>query len=229
MPTVGVELNHSNPEISPISSLESDQQQKEAAKKTKKPELLGLQEQLRPLLNSLDIWPKSSLTIDFDFTLRGLLLESALYVVVFEDIPFNLWSGQQGRSCGASNLTAIKKIQQFFMASINESFRSFDNELHTSDNATTPIQQAYSNTYQHYQHYQASQSGQSTTAADEKLRTYDILIEGIKNDVKNAIALKLNDIKSGDCIVKQIADYLKKGNAVSNLKCYLASLYEIFC
>jgi len=217
--------------MSPTSSSLEDQQQqqsqqapsKEATiKKAKKTETLGLQDQLRPLLNSLDIWHKSSFNVDFDFTLRGVLLESALYVVVFEDIPFNLWSCQGSKSSGATNLASIKKIQQFFLSSINENFRCFDNDLNGSSNATHMHHLFHG--HQHQSHYnqnyypnstRSSQQFHSSNQSEEQIKTYDVLVDGMKNDVKNAIVLKLNDIKSGDLIVKQIIDNLRRSETVN--------------
>lgn len=214
--------------MSPISSSLEEQQQKEAAaaaKKPKKPEILGLQEQLRPLLNSLDIWSKPHINIDFDFTLRGILLESALYVVVFEDIPFNLWSttNKQASTSTAAHLAAVKKIQQYFLASINEQFKHLDPTDFGASSTATPMHQYYQMQHQHFYQYHAAGRSHATQptggasshhysqqSSEEQAKTYDGLVESMKSDVKNAIALKLNDIKSGDSIVKQIIDHLKK-------------------
>lgn len=217
------------------------------AKKAKKTEILGLQDQIRPLLNSLDIVMKPCINVDFDFTLRSVLLESALYVVVFEDIPFNLWSSfptTGGKSSSAhlsaaaatannsstSHLTSIRKIQQFFLSSINESLRNLDLESNGGSNGnnnagsnSTPYHQFHPSHFSGSSGtgpsgssgYYSSRSSQHLTHSDEQIKAYDALVESMKTDVKNAIVLKLNDIKSGDFMAKQITENLSKSENVS--------------
>lgn len=214
------ELNGSNPEISATSASfeEQKRQPKEntaSTKKSKKPEIPGLQDQLRPLLNSLDIWSKPEVNVDFDFSLRSVLLESALYVVVFEDIPFNLWSCT--KSTSSHHLSSIKKIQQFFLSNINDQFKSsLFNESDFTNSSNAMHSHYHHNVYHHNQYYsnRPSQQQNQPSQSEDQSRAYDSLLETMKKDVRNSVMLKLNDIKSGDSIVKQIIENLRREDMV---------------
>ena len=62
-----------------------------SSKKAEKNSSIALHDQLRPVLDCIDA-NCSLIDVDFQFTLRGILLESSLYVCVFEDVPLNLFS-----------------------------------------------------------------------------------------------------------------------------------------
>jgi len=73
---------------------ESSYMSKEAnssSKKVEKSAAISLHDQLRPVLDCIDT-NCSLVDVNFQFTLRGILLESSLYVCVFEDVPLNLFN-----------------------------------------------------------------------------------------------------------------------------------------
>jgi hypothetical protein len=62
-----------------------------SSKKVEKSAAISLHDQLRPVLDCIDT-NCSLVDVNFQFTLRGILLESSLYVCVFEDVPLNLFN-----------------------------------------------------------------------------------------------------------------------------------------
>jgi hypothetical protein len=62
-----------------------------SSKKAEKNASIALHDQLRPVLDCIDV-NCSLIDVEFQFTFRGILLESSLYVCVFEDVPLNLFS-----------------------------------------------------------------------------------------------------------------------------------------
>jgi len=119
--------------------------------------------------------------VDFKFTLRDLLLESPLYVCLYEDVPFKAahsassLSSSSSTSTSSSSSNSIEQIKQLFFANIAASLNKID-------------------------------SSGSTT------KTYDFVINSIRNDLIKILILKLNDIKinsSADFnFIKQLVDYL---------------------
>ena len=78
------------------SSIESKEKNKNAEdfklnEAASKKTVLALHDQLRPVLDCIDA-NCALIDVDFRFTLRGILLESSLYVCVFEDVPFTLFN-----------------------------------------------------------------------------------------------------------------------------------------
>lgn len=137
---------------------------------------MSLSDQLRPVLNCIDLNRFYLNTVDFDFSLRGVLFESTLYVCVYEDIPFNLFN----RSCTKQETNCVKKLQTYFFKNIEENFKKIE------DNQDP------------------------------------VLIEQIKKDVKNSILLRLNEIKSGDSLIKRmISENLKENQSQENFCAYL--------
>ena len=69
----------------------TDAAQEMSLRKSKKSETISLHEQLRPVLDCIDS-NSALIDVNFQFTLRGILLESSLYVCVFEDVPLTLFN-----------------------------------------------------------------------------------------------------------------------------------------
>ncbi len=87
--------------------------------------------------------PRDLIDINFQFSLRGILFESSLYMNVFEDIPLNLFSSNNSCSSQKNNInpyeiSSIIKIQKLFFANIDENFKKSD--PNSSNNfASAPI------------------------------------------------------------------------------------------
>ncbi|RNA15440.1 hypothetical protein BpHYR1_032625, partial [Brachionus plicatilis] len=79
---------------------------------------ISLYEQLRPVLSSIDVSRYSLNQVDFKFSLKGILIESSLFVCVYDDIPFNLFNSNSD--------DGFKKIQQYFFHNVDETFRKID-------------------------------------------------------------------------------------------------------
>ncbi|CAF0823180.1 unnamed protein product [Brachionus calyciflorus] len=82
---------------------------------------LSLYEQLRPVVNSIDISRFYLNQVEFDFSLRGVLLESSLFVCVYDDIPINLFN-LQDKNC----VDGSRKIQSYFFQNVDETFKKLD-------------------------------------------------------------------------------------------------------
>jgi hypothetical protein len=161
---------------SPSSSLSLDSEKSTANKehsnsKKRKTQNLSLSDQLKNVLDCIET-SSESLTIDFSFSLRSILLNSSLYVCVFEDIPLNLFNKHQN-VCSAqreSDMSSIQKVHEYFFECINE---QFDLNLHHNSNEDVKDLNA-----------------------------------NVKKELKNSLMVKLNDIKTGDSITRQIIDDL---------------------
>lgn len=85
---------------------------------------ISLYDQLRPILNSIDVSRFNLNQVDFNFSLKGILIESSLFVCVYDDIPFNLFN---------SNFDdGFKKIQQYFFKNADDTFRKIDDSKDNS-------------------------------------------------------------------------------------------------
>lgn len=85
---------------------------------------ISLYEQLRPVLSAIDVSRFSLNQVNFNFSLKGILIESSLFVCVYDDIPFNLFN---------SNFDdGFKKIQQYFFKNADETFRKIDDSKDNS-------------------------------------------------------------------------------------------------
>jgi len=176
--------------------------------KKKKSDSILLHDQIKPVLNSIFHLPVSQnvsrdiMNINFQFSLRSILFESTLFVSVFEDVPFNLFNSA---TCASKKLSiqetnSIHKIQTLFFSKINDNLKKNDMNS-TNDFMSAPLPRS-----------QAANRGSITSLEDlENINQY-LMIEHVKKELKNTICLRLNDIKSGDSVNKQIIDNL---NAVS--------------
>ena len=164
---------------------------KEQLLKKKKNEIISLHEQLRPVLDCVETHGSSLIDVDFRFTLRGVLLESSLYVCVFEDVPLTLFNQSvKSQVYNENEMLSIKNIQNLFFKNIDELFKKHD----------LPTQVARS-------------------CFEQEYNSYDLVVESMKKEIKNAMILKLSDIKSGgDAIAKQIIDDLKMQISVESHK-----------
>jgi len=179
----------------------------------KKSDSILLHEQLKPVLNNpiflpAKVVPRDLIDINFQFSLRGILFESSLYMNVFEDIPLNLFSSNNSCSSQKNNInpyeiSSIIKIQKLFFANIDENFKKSD--PNSSNNfASAPIPPPPTTARS-----QATNRKSSSSVDDFDIKNQSVIIENVKNEIKNTICLRLNEmIKSGDTIVKQIIENL---------------------
>lgn len=90
----------------------------------KKNAQISLHEQLRPVLSSIDVSRFNLNQINFNFSLKGILIESSLFVCVYDDIPFNLLN---------SNFDdGFKQIKQYFFQNVDDTFRKIDDSKDNS-------------------------------------------------------------------------------------------------
>lgn len=163
--------------------------------KKKRSDAILLSDQLKPVLDCLtDL--RLPINIDFQFNLRGILFESALFVNVFEDIPVNLFksnlprnnstaslfsqakSGVNNSAFSQAEMGSIRKIQKLFLANIDEHLRKMDGfhlckklEKISSGSGGAAV---------------GSSQSPSTNGQDE-LKNFD----AINKEIKNALILKL--------------------------------------
>lgn len=163
--------------------------------KKKKSDIILLSDQLKPVLDCLtDL--RLPINIDFQFNLRGILFESALFVNVFEDIPVNLFKSNLLRNNSTASLSgqakpgannsafsqaemgSIRKIQKLFFANIDEHLRKMDGfhlckklEKMSGGNGSAAAGSSQS----------PSMNGQ------DELKNFD----AINKEIKNALILKL--------------------------------------
>ena len=117
------------------------------SQKKKKPDSIALCEQLKPVLDLMSDL-RLPVTVNFQFNMRGVLFESALYINVFEDVPLSLFRNNLGNKASAAGfsqfhnqhsnqhhphiklnaneLSSIQKIQQFFFMNIDEHLKKLD-------------------------------------------------------------------------------------------------------
>jgi hypothetical protein len=161
----------------------------EAKMLNKKHHQINLCDQLKSLLDSDELIflnsnnkTKNILTIDFDFTLRGILHESILYLCVFEDIPLNIFNHNLSSSSKlfSNERDFFSKMQNSFFKNIDEEFKKLDNfQFYLNEEETPKVK-------------------------------YKYLISSIRREITNTIILKLSDLRISDLIVKQITEHLKK-------------------
>ena len=101
-----------------LSNANAENEGANAKKKT-----LSLYEQLRPVLSSIEISKFNTHQVEFDFSLKGVLFESSLYVCVYDDIPFNLFNLQS-----KNYSDGFRKIQNYFFQNVDETFRKLDEQ-----------------------------------------------------------------------------------------------------
>jgi hypothetical protein len=136
----------------------------------------------QPLSCSSSLASASNLKINFDFTLRGIMFESVLYLCVFEDIPFSLFKS----SSSTTEDLFMRQMQSLFCKSIDEEFKKMDDlKLQLKEHERT----------------------ESSSASRESLKS--TLYDNIRKEIKNAIVFKLSDLKVGDLVAKQIIEHLK--------------------
>lgn len=125
--------------------------------------------------------------------------------------------------------TTIKTIETYFFDILHEQLRTnFADSAGVNARQTFPSHASHHH-HHHSHHYQPYQPAakqpphqhQQQHITDEVLKTYDHLTEAMKRDVKNALTLKLNDIKSGDSTTKQIIENLKSTDTADTVKVYL--------
>lgn len=146
--------------------------------KKKKQDSIALVDQLKPVLESLKDM-HLPITVDFQFTLRGILLESTLFVNVFEDVPLSLFKNNFNKnsvsSCSRATsnyeINSIKQIQNLFFMNIDEHLKKLDG-FHLCQKSKTVSSQ--------------SPSSACASSSDE-LRSF----ESINKELKNALILKL--------------------------------------
>ena len=121
------------------------------SQKKKKPDSIALCEQLKPVLDLVSDL-RLPVTVNFQFNMRGVLFESALYINVFEDVPLSLFRNNTGNKASAAGFTqfhshshlnqqqqhhahlklnanelsSIQKIQEFFFMNIDEHLKKLD-------------------------------------------------------------------------------------------------------
>ena len=184
------------------SSNEQDTKETAVIKKKKSDSVL-LHEQLKPVLNNLfsvsvnSTIPRDLISINFQFSLRSILFESSMFMSVFEDVPLNLFSNGI-----KSTNESIYKIQKLFFANIDENFKK--NDPNSSNNFASALAPRS----------QLGNRGSTASVDDFDTKNQHLLIDFVKKEIKNTICLKLNDIKSGDTIIKQIIENLNSNVSV---------------
>ena len=187
--------------------------------KKKKSDSILLHDQIRPVLNSIfhlpvnQNVPRDLMHINFQFSLRGILFESTLFMSVFEDVPVNLFNSA---TCASKKLStqetnSIYKIQKLFFSKINDNLKKNDMNS-SSDFMFAPLPRN-----------QAANRGSITSVEDLENRNQSLIVDHVKKELKNTICLRLNDIKSGDSISKQIIDNLNAPNQSSSPTAPLSS------
>ena len=160
------------------STLPNNQNTKEQTHKKKKQDTIVLSDQLKPVLDSLkDL--NLPITVDFQFTLRGILLESALFVNVFEDVPLSLFKNNMTKNATSNyskttssyEINSIKQIQNLFFMNIDEHLKKLDG-FHLCQKSKTMSAQ--------------SPSSACASSSDEPKS-----FESINKELKNALILKL--------------------------------------
>ncbi len=162
---------------------------KDSSSKKKKSDVILLSDQLKPVLDCLtDL--RLPVNVDFQFNLRGILFESALFVNVFEDIPLNLFKNNLLRNNSTASLSghskpgggnslfsqsemgSIKKIQKLFFANIDDHLRKMDG-FHLCKKVDKFVG--------------TSTNQLSPSSSHDELKNFD----AINKEIKNALVLKL--------------------------------------
>jgi len=160
---------------------------KETLPKKKKTDVITLTEQLKPVLDSITEL-HLPITVDFQFSLRGILFESNLFVSVFEDVPLHLFRSRMASSMrsNAFEMTSVRKIQSLFFANIEEHFRSLDG-FHLCKKSMRSGASGGGGGRGRFQGAAANQQYSTGGDAQEELKSH----EALDKEIKNALILKL--------------------------------------
>jgi len=161
---------------------------KETVPKKKKTDVITLTEQLKPVLDSITEL-HLPITVDFQFSLRGILFESNLFVSVFEDVPLHLFRSRMASSMrsNAFEMTSVKKIQSLFFANIEEHFRSLDGFHLCKKSSRSGASGGGGGGRGRFQGTAANQQHSTSGDAEEELKNHEALVK----EIKNALILKL--------------------------------------